>query len=183
MAIDSSRLASFTISALLASVAAGAWPPAKAPAIPEADGFVTIPGAAVPPQPGQVYKAIFDANRGSSKPGELLPALNMAGSELNALAASGLPFKSARFVVVFHGDALDGILDDAHYRAKFGVANPNIAVLAAMKKAGVELYACGQNVAFAHIDPKTLSADVAVASDALIVLMKYQNAGYALLSF
>jgi len=34
-----------------------------------------------------------------------------------------------------------------------------------------------------RVDPKTLSPDVAVASDALIVPMRYQNAGYALLSF
>jgi intracellular sulfur oxidation DsrE/DsrF family protein len=52
-----------------------------------------------------------------------------------------------------------------------------------MKKAGVELFVCGQNLAFAKIDPRSLTTDVTVASDALLVLMKYQNEGYALLSF
>jgi len=33
-----------------------------------------------------------------------------------------------------------------------------------------------------RVDPKTLSPDVAVASDALIVLMRYQNAGSRLSS-
>ena len=52
-----------------------------------------------------------------------------------------------------------------------------------LKQAGVALFVCGQNLAADHIDPRTLSADVTVASDALIVLMAYQDDGYALMSF
>jgi intracellular sulfur oxidation DsrE/DsrF family protein len=107
----------------------------------------------------------------------------MAGSELNALVAAGVPAANAKFVVVFHGPALDGILDDAHYKAKFGMANPNLPVLAEMKKQGVKLFVCGQNLAFAQVPPSTISPDITVASDALIVLMHYQNDGYALLAF
>jgi intracellular sulfur oxidation DsrE/DsrF family protein len=159
------------------------WPAPTAPVIPEADGYVAIPDAAVPPQKTRVYKAIFDANRAAGKPDQLVPALNMAGSELNALAAAGVALRNARFAIVFHGAAMDGILDDAHYKAKHGVSNPNLQVLSALKKAGVELFVCGQNLAFEKIDPMTLSHDVAVASDALIVLMTYQTDGYAILSF
>jgi intracellular sulfur oxidation DsrE/DsrF family protein len=159
------------------------WPPARSPAIPDADGYVAIPGAAVAPDPSQTYRAIFDATQGAEKPSQLVPALNMVGSELNALAVGGVPLAHARFVVVFHGDAMAGILDEAHYKARFGVSNPNLTVLAQLKKAGVELFVCGQNVAFDKIDPKSLAPEVRVASDALVVLMTYQSKGYALLSF
>jgi len=159
------------------------WPAPAAPAVPEADGYVVIPKVAVAPQPGRVYRAIFDATRGASRPAQILTALNQAGSELNAFAVSGVPPGHVKFVVVFHGDAIDGILDAAHYRAKFGVDNPNLPVLEKMKKAGVELYVCGQQLAGDKTDPATLAKDVTVASDALIVLMTYQNDGYALLSF
>lgn len=170
---------------LLIAVApiAAEWPSPQAAAIPEADGYVAIPNAALPPQKTRVYRAVFDATLAADKPTQLLPALNMAGSELNALAAGGVPLKNAKFVVVFHGVAIDGILDEAHYKAKFGVSNPNLKVIAEFKKAGTELFVCGQNLVFANIDPKTLTPDVTVASDALIVLMSYQNDGYALLSF
>jgi intracellular sulfur oxidation DsrE/DsrF family protein len=107
----------------------------------------------------------------------------MAGSELNAFAATSVPPRNAKFVVVFHGPAINGILDDAHYRAKFGVPNPNLKVLAELKKAGVEIFVCGQNLVAENMDPKIISPDVTVASDALIVLMAYQNDGYALMSF
>ena len=160
----------------------GSWPRPQAPVISAATGYVVIPGVAVPPDRTKQYLAIFDATRGAEKPTELIPAVDMAGFMLNALRVAGVPRSHARFVVVFHGLALDGLLGETHYRARFGVSNPNVPVLEEFRKAGVELFVCGQNLAFARVDPKTLAPGVAVASDASIVLMTYQNRGYALLS-
>jgi intracellular sulfur oxidation DsrE/DsrF family protein len=159
------------------------WAAPRSPIIPAADGYVPIPHAAVMPEKARIYRAIYDATRAPALPTELVPALNMAGSELNVLGATGVPIDRARFVVVFHGDAMGGILDPTHYRARFGVDNPNLAVLAGLRRAGVELFVCGQNLASERIDPRWLSPDVRVASDALIVLMTYQAEGYALMSF
>jgi intracellular sulfur oxidation DsrE/DsrF family protein len=169
--------------ALILPQSPSVWPPARSPAIPAADGFVEIPGAAVPPARGQSYRAVFDATRSAGQPNQILPAVNMLGSELNAFEVAGVPPSNVHLAMVFHGDALDGILDDAHYTAKHHVANPNLPVLRQLRARGVELFVCGQNLAFAHVDPATLSPDVAVASDALIVLIAYQNRGYALVSF
>ena len=171
------------LGALASPPATRPWPAPQAPVIAAADGYVAIPGVAVPPDRTRKYQAIFDATRAAEKPTELLPALNMAGSELNAFGVAGVAPGNVRFVVVFHGAAIDGILDEAHYRAKFGVSNPNLPVLEQFRKVGVELFVCGQNLAFAHIDPTTLAPSVRVASDALIVLMTYENRGYAFLGF
>jgi intracellular sulfur oxidation DsrE/DsrF family protein len=176
-------LLTLVLAAIVTPSAFADWPAPQSPAIPAADGYVAISGVAVPPDPQSTYRAIFDATQAATDPAQILPALNMAGSELNAFQVAGVPNKNVKFVVAFHGDALDGILDAAHYRAKFGISNPNLPVLEQFKKAGVELYVCGQNLAFAKIDPNTLSQDVTLASDALIVLMTYQNRGYALLRF
>lgn len=183
--MDQSRIAYFAIAVLLGGAARAEtqWPAPVAPVVAGADGYVAIPNVAVPPDRKRVYRAIFDATQGSGDPKKILPALNMAGSELNAFGAAGVPLRNAKFIVVFHGAALDGILDNAHYRTKFSVDNPNLEALAAMKAAGVKFFVCGQNLAAEQIDPATLSSDVTVASDALIVLMSYQNDGYALLSF
>lgn len=155
----------------------------KSPVIPEADGYVLIPNAAVSPDKKRIYRAVYDATRAAKEPSVLIPALNMAGSELNALAVEGVPLRNAKFIVVFHGAAINGVLDEAHYKAKFGVSNPNLKVLSELKKNGVKIFVCGQNLVAENIDPKSLSPDVTVASDALIVLMTYQNDGYALMSF
>ena len=160
----------------------GSWPPPRTPVIAAAMGYVVIPRVAVPPAKRKKYLAIFDATRGADKPANLIPAVNMAGFMLNAFRAAGVPRSNTRFAIVFHGLALDGLLDETHYRARFGVSNPNIPVLEAFRKADVELFVCGQNLAFTQVDPKTLTPSVAVASDASIVAMTYQNRGYALLS-
>jgi intracellular sulfur oxidation DsrE/DsrF family protein len=165
------------------SLSAADWPAPVAPVIPEADGYVAIPNAAIPPEKTRTYRAIYDGTQAAETPAQLLPVLNMVGSELNAFAVAGVPLSHAKFVVVFHGAALDGILNNEQYRAKFGTDNPNLRVLTELRKAGVRLYVCGQNLVFAKIDPATISPDVVLASDALIVLMRYQNDGYALLSF
>ena len=107
----------------------------------------------------------------------------MAGSELNAFGVAGVPLQNAKFAIVFHGPAINGILDEAHYREKFGVSNPKLKVVSQLKKCGTEMFVCGQNLAADKIDPKTLSPNVEIATDALIVLMTYQNNGYSLLSF
>lgn len=174
----------FTVAAsLLAARVEARWPAPVAPVVPTADGYVVIPNVAKAPDKKRVYRAIFDATQAADSPAALVPALNMAGSELNALAAAGVPPRNVKFAVVFHGAALDGILDEAHYKAKFGTSNPNLEVLGQMRRAGVELFVCGQNLAFAKVDPATISPEVTVASDALLVSMQYQNDGYALMSF
>ena len=159
------------------------WPAPKSPAIPQADGYVAIPNVALAPTKESKYQAVWDATRAADKPTQLLPVLNMAGSELNALAAANVPLQNAKFAIVFHGPAVDGILDDAHYKTKFGTENPNLKAIAEMKKQGVEFFVCGQYLAGEKIDPKSLTSDVTVAADALLVLMQYQNKGYALMSF
>jgi intracellular sulfur oxidation DsrE/DsrF family protein len=171
-----------SVTALLVLLMA-AWPAPQSPAVPQASGYVHIEGAPFTPTNHEVYKAVFEATQGAGKPTELVPALDMLGSELNALAVENVPLPHAQFAVVFHGRAMDGILDDAHYQQKFGTKNPNLPVLAALKKQGTQLYVCGQNLVAEGIDPKSLTPDVVVASDALLVLIALQQKGYAVLSF
>jgi len=159
------------------------WPAAKAPAFPEADPYVTIPGAAISPTSASTYSAVFDATKFVSDRKTILPALNAVGGLMNDFAVGGTPNEKVHFVVVFHGAATDGILDNTHYKQMYGVDNPNLAVLAKMRKMGIELYVCGQFLAASKIDPATISKDVTVAADAYLVLIGYQNKGYGLMSF
>jgi hypothetical protein len=85
-----------TVSAVLAQ-----WPQAKSPTIPEADGYVEIPNVALPPTKDSKYQAIFDATRPANKATQLVPALNMAGSELNALGAANAPLANPNSLLYF----------------------------------------------------------------------------------
>jgi intracellular sulfur oxidation DsrE/DsrF family protein len=159
------------------------WPSPISPAIPAAEGYVIIPGAAVTPDPRSVYRVLMEGMRAPSKPDELVPAVNAVGNVLNTLVAGHVPLRNIHLAVVFRGPAVDYLLSNDLFRAKFGVDNPNIKVLTELKQKGVELLICGQHLAAAGIDPSVLSKDVVVASDAYIVTITYQNRGYAMMWF
>ncbi len=152
------------------------------PVVPEADGWIVIPKSALQPDPKLTYKVVFDARKAADKPTGLAPAINLAASELNTFVAAHVPHW--KMAIVFHGSgADDALLDNKHYRAKYGVDNPNLKPLHEMKQAGVELYVCGEQLMGDGIDFAWLSPDVTVANDGLLALMVFQSRGYAQLTF
>lgn len=159
---------------------------APAPAPPMISGalpYVPIPGAVAAPDKSRVYKVIFDVTHASAKPDQPVDGILFAATDLSALRGQGVPARNTKFALIFHGPAVDGLLDHASYRAKFGVDNPNLEMLSALKRAGVEIMACGQFLGAMKIEPGTLSPDVALASEAFLTLITYQNNGYAVLEF
>ena len=185
MIITRRRLAALLACGSFPWLAAAADLPAPVkPVIPEALGWVVVPGAAISPDSAHTYRAIFSATAGADQPAQLVPAVLMAGTELNALAAAGLSINHADFVIDFHGPgAADALLDNAHYQAKYHLDNPNLKVLAELKQSGVKLYVCAQMLLGMKVPFAALTPDVTVASDGLVVLMTFQNRGYALLPF
>lgn len=154
------------------------------PVVPEADGWIDIPNAALRPDPKMTYRMVFDARKGGAKPSELVPAINLAASELNTFVAAKVPKAHYKIAMVFHGSgADDGLLDNARYKAKYGVDNPNLKPLAEMRAAGVEIYVCGEQLIGDGIDFKWLTPGVTVANDGLLALTMFQNKGYAILTF
>ena len=173
---------------LIASIAfagaALAAPEQLRPVVPEADGWIVIPDSALQPDPKMSYRMVFDARKGGTKPGDLVPAINLAASELNTFVAAKVPRDHYKIAMVFHGSgADDGLLDDAHYKAKYGVDNPNLKPLAEMRAAGVEIYVCGEQLIGDGIDFTWLTPGVTVANDGLLALTVFQNKGYAILTF
>ncbi len=164
--------------------------PAPVPAmISGALPYVPIPGAAVAPDRSHIYKVIFNVTHAPANPAQPIDGILFAATDLSTLRGQGVPGPNTKFALIFHGPggaslgAVDGILNNASYRAKFGVDNPNLGMLSELKKAGVDIMVCGQFLGAMKIDPKTLSPDVTVASEAFLTLITYQNNGYAVLEF
>ena len=152
--------------------------------VTQADPYVAVPKATFLADNRHVYRVIFEGRHGADKPDQLAPVVNMAGTEINTLAAHGVKRSNVRFVVVFHTTPSDdAVLDNAHYRAKYGVDNPNLAALAALRREGVELFVCGQSLLADGVPLEAVSHDVAIAEDGLVVLMTYGAQGYAHLTF
>ncbi len=158
-------------------------PAEAAPLIAGALPYMPVPGAVATPDKSRVYKVIFNVTRAAERPAQPVEGILFAATDLSALRGQGVPDRNTKFALIFHGPAVDGLLDDASYRAKFGVSNPNLAMLSALRTAGVEVLVCSQFLAAMKIDPGMLTRDVARASEAFITLITYQNDGYAVLEF
>lgn len=182
------RLRVVVLAALAAAVVTPAAGKPKGEAVKPiagADPYVPVRGSRFRADDHHLYRVAFEARRGADKPGELAPAVNMAGSELNTLAAHHVPVSNVRFVLVFHTTAAnEAVFTNAEYRARHGIDNPNLPVLAALKRQGAEIYVCGQSLLADKVPLSAVDTRVAtIAEDGVIVLMTYGATGYAQLVF
>jgi len=149
------------------------------PAIAGFGGMHPLPHAAEQPDPNKAYKVIFDVTKGPKEPAGINPGVMHVAKSVNLLASAGVPLSNMRFVAVLHGKATVASLDNKHYKAKFGVDNPNIALFKALRKAGVNVYVCGQSMIKEGYQTSWASRYIKPALSAMSTLIIYGNQGYA----
>lgn len=146
------------------------------PMIPNVGGAMPLLQTAEQPHPGA--KVVFEITA-EAKPDEVNKGVVRMARMLNVYGAAGLKATDVKVVAAFHGEAINTILTDAAYQAKFGVEkNPNLPVLNDLRRAGVETFVCGQALAIKEIDETDVAEGVTVATAALTVLISRQNDGY-----
>lgn len=132
---------------------------------------------------GRTYKVIFDLSKQSADPNKVLDGLAHAARLFNVFAADGVPPNNLKVVAIFHGSAGYAAMSNAVYRGKFNVDNPNLKIMQELKAAGVQLWLCGQTFHDLNFNEEDLFPDIKLATSAVIVLVTYQNDGYALMPF
>lgn len=153
---------------------------ATAPAIVSAGAIHAVPAAAYQPNPTATYKVVFNLTRGAAQPARINPGLEHVARAVNLYAHAGVPLKQLKFVAIASGAATASVLLDARYRQQFGVSNPNLPVIAELRKAGVEVAVCGQAIAEHHYADDWVDPRVTVALAALTTAIELQQKGYAL---
>lgn len=138
-----------------------------------------LPHAAVQPSKHKVYKAIFDVTHGIKDYSKPNAGLVHVARAVNVFASAGVPLSHLKFVAIVHGPATPSILDNAAYKRKYGVDNPNLRLIRQLRRAGVHVDVCGQALAdldFAHawVDHK-----VTITLSALSTVVIYGDKGYA----
>ena len=181
--------AALTLVASLIATTANAATPSSA----EPNGFWTTPtvqgygnihylkDSAFKPQPGNTYKVVFALTQAPKQPDKVNPALDHVARTVNLYVASGVPLSNLKFVAITYGAATPLALDDAHYRAAFGVPNPNLPLIAELKKDGVTVAVCGQAVAEHHFQYDWVNSDVTLALSGLTTVTTLEQQGYALM--
>ena len=140
-----------------------------------------LPNAAFKPQANQTYKIVFALTHGAKTPDAVDPSLDHVARTVNLYAAAGVPLSHLKFVAVAYGAATPLVLDDAHYRTAYGVANPNLPLIEELKKAGVTVAVCGQAVAEHHFGYDWVAPDVSLALSGLTTVTTLESQGYALM--
>jgi intracellular sulfur oxidation DsrE/DsrF family protein len=153
------------------------------PIIKDSAGAWPLPHAAVQPQKGRIYKILFDLSKPAATPNDVLPGLEHASRMFNVFSTLGVPPKNLKVVAVFHGPVGYAAMNNDVYRAKYNVDNPNLKVIEELKAAGVQFFLCGQTLHALKFDEKDMAPQVKLATSAMVVLVTYQNNGYALMPF
>ncbi len=156
----------------------GFW---QTPTIAGAGKIHPMPQAAYQPNRQATYKVVFSLSKAGDKPTVVSPSLEHVARAVNLYVNAGVPLSHLKFVAIAAGAATPIVLNDVQYRKKYGVANPNLALIAQLRKAGVAVAVCAQAVAehdfqYDWIDPK-----VTVALSSLTTVINLQQQGYALL--
>lgn len=173
-------------SALVALAIAGFVPPANAadtqwayPAIQKYGPVHPLPKAGVQPKAHHVYKAVFDVTSGIKDPAKPEGGLDHVARAVNVFASAGVSTRNLRFVAILHGPSTPAILNNAAYKKKYGVDNPNVPLIDALRKAGVHVDVCGQALADLGIDHADVYNQVQIDLSALATTVIYGDMGYA----
>jgi intracellular sulfur oxidation DsrE/DsrF family protein len=147
------------------------------PIIPDVGGVVPLPNAAEPPRTGA--KIVFDITA-DAKPGDLNKGIERVARTLNLYGSAGRKASDVRIALVVHGEATKVALTTEIYKKRFGVEkNPNLAVINALRNAGVEVFVCGQALAYKGFEESEVADGIKVAAAALTVVVNKQTDGYA----
>jgi intracellular sulfur oxidation DsrE/DsrF family protein len=172
------------LAGLLAGLAPMAYavnPPTITPGIQGEGAMHPLPDAAYQPPKDTTYKVVFALTRSADSPQEVSPSLIRVARTVNLYVSAGVPISHLKFVAVASGPATAAVLDDAHYRAKFGVVNPNAGLIHKLREAGVDVAVCGQAVLESDFETSWISHDVTLALSALTTVTLLQQQGYALM--
>ncbi len=154
---------------------------AQAPLVPGYEAARDVSGAKELPDPKTDYKVLFAVAQGAKTLAEINPMLPTVAQYLNTLAKYGVPPEHRHLVVMFHQRSpdFDIVMTNEAYKARNnGQDNPNVALIHALKAAGVEFRACGQALSARKIDPAQVNPDIQIDLWAMTSIINLQLRGF-----
>lgn len=173
-------LTSVLVVAASAAPAAAAVPTAAA-VVPGYGKIIAVPHAANRPDPHLRYRVIFSVTKPAAAPAAVNPSLDKVARFLNLLGSEGIRPAKGDVVVIVHGGATPLVLSDQAYRARTGVANPNIALVRELASAGVAVHVCAQALHGQKISEADVAPNIVVDLSALTTIATLQLKGWALM--
>lgn len=124
------------------------------------------------------WRVAFDVSEAAATQDAINPGLNSVARFLNMHAQAGVAVDKLQLAVVVHGSAGKDLLADAAYRDRYGIDNPNSALLNELAGAGVRIILCGQTAASRGLQRTELAKPVTLALSAMTAHAVLQERGY-----
>jgi len=166
-------------------LASGSFGPAAADSttpllVPGYEAARDLPGARELPDPKTDYKVVFADGQDAKNPGDVNPMLPTIATYVNTLGKYGVPAEHRHIVIMFHQRTpdIDIVMSNEAYKERYNRDNPNIAVIHALKQAGVDIRVCGQGLISRKIDAKQVNPDVQIDLWAMTTLVNLQLKGF-----
>ena len=160
--------------------AAAAMAQPSFPVIKGHGGIQSTIGAGERPDEALRYRVVFNVTKPAAA-GKTNPTLERVARFVNLLGADGVRPQAGDLVAIVHGAATPSVMKDQAFKARFGSANPDLAVIAALRNAGVEVHVCSQALAGNKIVRGDVNPLVQVDVAALTTLANLQLRGYAMI--
>ncbi len=151
------------------------------PRIKSAGAVYALQGDIDMPAASANHRVVIDATEDATTDAGINRRLEAAARTVNLYALAGVPATKLNVAVVIHGKATPIVLSDASYRKHFDKANPNAALIADLRAAGVEIFVCGQALRHGGYVVGDVREGIAVALSAMTKLVELQAAGYGLI--
>lgn len=151
------------------------------PAIQGYGGIHPTKGASERPDRQLRYRVVFNITKAAPEPGRVNPSLDKVARFLNLLAADGVRLRRGDAVAIVHGPATPLVMSNEAYRARHGVANPNLELIRRLREVGAEVRVCSQALIGNSIERSSVAELVEVDVAALVTIANLQLRGYALI--
>ncbi|MEJ2163707.1 MAG: DsrE family protein [Robiginitalea sp.] len=153
------------------------------PIIADFGPYWEIPEATYETDRSQRFHVVFDVMQSPEDKKQVNPWIETAARFLNMHAQDGVAKSQMKVALVVHNQASTDLLDDSHYKARFGIPNPNSKLLRQLMETGVDVVFCGQSSIARKVPIENTVEGIQLSLSAMTALIQFQNQGYRLIKF
>lgn len=166
------------ISATFLSFSGLAAEPTTGPMIPDYGRSAAVEDADFQLPADHDYRVVWEITGYGSGPDAVNRNLDRVARFLNLHTKNGVAPEKMHLAVVVHGAALASMTHDEAYQELNGMDNPTLELVERLDAAGVQLYVCGQSMAFRGWGKDMLASQVKLAPSAMTMMHLLQSQGY-----
>jgi len=133
--------------------------------------------------PSLEYKIIFDVVASAKDSSKMNIGLRETIRTYNLHIANGVPEEKLNIAIIIHGGSVEAVLNNAAYKEKYGIDNPNIPLIEALSDHNVQFYICSQSMAMHQIPEDDLNKNIKIALSAKTAITTLELKGYSYLEF